>query len=240
MKKLLKISPSQLEQYRTVRLGMYNKTDADLIDYFMGDFQPNIHTSRGNAYGELLEHGPMKYARIDGVPFENTRFKDQAASNWPYEKMTFWVDEPEFGKTWEFHHDDVAPVFEIRSNYPTMTYETWNTIYWDLPEATIRMNMRYDGLTGFRAHEFKTTGRKKKYSDYRDTMQTKAYLCGFKGLQELKYHVFTFYKRKPLEYDQFVYKADPGIEDQVKSELRGLVNWIFTKPEILQKITIDE
>lgn len=213
----VKISPSQLEQWRLVRLGMYNKTDQDMEDYILGDFVPNEDVSQGSATHEMIEHGPEKYEVAPGK----------------YE-----VYEPELKMKWEFDDTLAMPIRNLRKEKPSMVFESWHTTHFELGKYQVKMNMRYDGLDGLHAHEFKTSGRRKQYMDYYDTLQNRAYLYALPELQSLTYHVFSFLK-SGVVYQTFEYPQinREYLEAQLKAELMGLLQWAEARPKVLETLS---
>lgn len=220
----LKISPSLLDQYRSVRLGEYGKTAEDLSEYILGEFVTNEAVSRGTAYHEMIEHGPGKYT-----------WYDQAKGQHCYA-----VHEEELDKTWFFSPEAVKPIIELRKKYDGLVYESWNTMWMESQGLRIRVRMRYDGMLGLRAKEFKTTGRKKKSDDYRKTVQWKMYLLASPELQGIDYHVFVLNKNNtkctPLE---FSFEPYPEMKADVQELLDGLVGWLQLNPHLLDKLTIE-
>ncbi len=236
----LKISPSLLDQYRSVCAGEFNKTAEDLIEYIVGDYQPNIHTSRGNAYHEMIEYGPDGY--MDLQPFPKPA---PDAIGPPAPEVSYKVYEKALNKTWTFSAESVRPIFDLRRNYPDMLHEVWYTHWMRSHGYNIRIRLKYDGLDGLECHEFKSTGSSKKSDDYRKTLQWKLYLLANPELISVKYHVFQLGRLTVKNQDkaiqkctakEFVFRPYPEMESDVQAQLDGLVGWLKTRPSLLKKL----
>jgi len=190
----LKVSPSLLDQYRSVCNGEYNKSTEDLVEYIVGEFKPNIHTSRGNAYHMMLEYGPEQYIKGQSVKVQNNQalmYPDEGYPEMKQEVFTHYeVYEKELGKTWMFSPEAVKPIYETREELAGGSHEVWDTFWMESNGHQIRIRLKYDMLLGLEAHEFKTTGRAKKWDDYRKTVQWKLYLMSNPELQAINYRVF--------------------------------------------------
>lgn len=229
--KTLKISPSLLDQYRSVCAGEYNKGTADLVAYITDKFVPNIHTSRGSAYHEMIEHGPDKYMHME--PVQGDIWENQGGIL--ATDVTYQVYEKELGKTWTFSAAAVKPIFDLRASFPDMLHEVWHTHWMESHGHPIRIRMKYDGLDGLIAHESKTTGSSKKREDYFKTVQWKMYLLANPELIQIQYHIFQLNtnntKCTPKE---FTFRPYPQLEAEVQDLLDGLVGWLKTQPKLMK------
>jgi hypothetical protein len=169
----LKISPSQLEQWRLCYLGKYGKTDADFIHYLTSQFEKTDAMSLGSAFHEVLENGPEKYVQPDG-----------------------WlkVFERDLGKFWYFNPECGQAAIEFRKQYANMFHEVKGQLSWSAGGYEIVSNMKVDGIHGVYIHEMKTSKSKRGTADqdYFDSMQWRMYLLKFPEIKSVIYTKFLF------------------------------------------------
>jgi len=239
-KPVLRISPSLLEQYRLVCLEKYGKTTEDLIDYIVGDFVPNIHTSRGSAYHQMIEHGPDKYARY---PTDGAELIQTEKHNWEIDPdlVTYEVYEPDFQKTWVFTREAVQPIYDLRSENPDLINELWCDHWMESNGYDIRIRMKYDGMTGRYAHEFKTTTRSKKYKDYYQTVPWKIYCLANPELIAINFRIFKLNtKCTKCDVKRFQYRPYRMMEREIQSMIDGFVAWLQHYPELIEHLTLTQ
>ncbi len=201
-----KISPSLLEQYRKVSLGINNKTGKDLVDYMLGECVTSPSMSRGTAYHKILEFGGVPYIGLDG---------------W------YRVFEEDLNKTWVFSSSCVAPALEIFNFNPHLLHELWTDYDTVIDGQSVKMRMRLDGLNGLIINEFKTTSGYTKLTDYSKSLQWRAALLAMPQATEVKYTIFKIgWGRDTTETTEFTFIRDPSIEGEVHKYLRGFISWV--------------
>lgn len=234
---LYKISASILEQYRLTVLGAYNKNADSLIEYIIGDFVPNEAVSRGQAYHEMIEHGPEKY-------YWSAEQLNEAlvGGQKQHKKGAYVVPEPKFGVTWQFSPAAVLPIFELREKYQGLTPEVWSELNFTVGGKKIVIKLRLDGLHGYNLHEYKTTKRKPKAHDedglgYLDSIQHKCYIASMPELKEVNYHIFQLNKANTKCQYHHIKWVKTGMEFQDVYELAGgLMSWLESHPAVLAQL----
>lgn len=234
----LKLSPSLLEQYRIVRLGLYNKGPEALIEYLTGTYVKSEPASRGSAYHEMLEHGIEPYAfywhktgklKHEGewVPVAHVS-AEEAAANKKISGPFYCVLDKDINKWWYFTAEAVEPAAKLHQEYKDMIHETWIDYDTTSHGYKIKLRMKIDGLQGLVMHEHKTTGRKKKYSDYWDSIQWRCYACALPELTTIRYNIFQLNTRNTkCDTYHFDYLPDELSKTIVQQEIDGLVDWMI-------------
>lgn len=234
------ISPSILEQYRLWKTGVYQrmgKDSDDLVEYIKGDYKPNIYTSRGNAYGAMIEHGPDKYTMSFDHPQVDELFEainKPDSDGIPTVGKYFFYDK-EFGKLWAFTDEEVEPIRKIRQDFPHMAYEVRASLsFKNMGPVPVWVGMRLDGMFGLGLHEFKTTSKPKMYQDREESLQAKCYLTAFKDAQSITYHDCLFHQSpRRVTNDRKVIGNDPLCWAEVESWTSELIAWMKVKPELI-------
>lgn len=213
----IKISPSLLEQFRLVRAGLYNLGTDSLIEYITGEYKPNEATSRGLAYHRMLEEGTEKF--------------------WTGER--YEVHEKELNRTWTFTKEAVHPIVNVRGLYASMVHEVWGHYVAQVNGITVQMNQRYDGLLGYDIHEFKTSGRSKKYSDYYDSLQWRCYMLALPDVERVHYHHFYLNPTNTwCKPEHYTFQRDETVEAFVMEHLGTLVHWLVQRPELIECLIV--
>ena len=213
----IKISPSLLDTYRVAYHGLYGRDHTAIDNYITKPWEVTEPQSKGTAYHALIEQGPECFRDGD----------------------TYRVFEKQLGQTWEFSPQAVQPVIELQPLLQGMTFETWGRNEIRLNGYTIRQNMRYDGLKPHELHEFKTRSRTPKYDDYWKSLQWQCYLLSLPDCERVHYHVFTLNKKNTkCEYTPLVFDRYPEMEANVMEYLTGLLNYLETKPELLNRLKL--
>ena len=218
----LRVSPSLLEQYRVVQLGLYNKTAKDLINYMTGDFVVNDAISRGSAYHQLLEFGGESFLADNG---------------------NFVVYEKELNKNWVFTEEAASPALQLHNEYTNMLHEVWVDYNTTVLGHDVKMRMKVDGLDGLHIHEFKTTSRKPKIFSYRDSLQWRCYLLGLPESESVTYSIFQIGTRNNwTKLTQFNFERDSQSESIVQKHLSGFIDWVIRQdsPGLIDRITMKE
>lgn len=227
-KRTIRIWPTLLNEWRTVRLGLYNAGPERLEESITGEFKMNAAVSRGWAYHKLLEDGPDKYAA-------------KAPDILHGANPVFTVHEPRMNTAWTFSWEAVQPVYRLHEQYTGMAHEVWANMDLDLGKYRVRSNMRLDGLDGLEVNEFKTTGRSLKWVDYYGSLQWRMNLMAHPELQRVVYHIFKLDdKNSRCDYQRFVYERYIGLERDVLNEMAGFIDWVDQRPDLLQHLLITD
>lgn len=246
----IKISPSLLNEWASLLNGDYEKWGKDeshIVDYILGDYQPNAAVSKGSAVHLMLEHGVEKY-------FHHREEDDYiTADHWSLEGAVavipgdayYHVYEKEFDHTWKFTREAVAPIAKLRQSLEGGIFEPWNNFEFDCLGYRIRMNMRHDYLRGIKLHEFKTSKSAKKYEDYLHSYQMKCYFLACPDVAQITYHAFQVPDEPKKDgiirwsrYQRFEYLRRGDELEQVEMMTRDLLKFIKSEPELLRKLTI--
>ena len=228
----IKISPSLLNEWASLLNGDYEewgKDESDIVDYILGDYQPNAAVSKGSAVHLMLEHGVDQYEDHS----EETEF------------LTYKVYEEDFDHTWTFTWEAVEPIHKLRQSLEGGIFEPWNNFEFDCLGYRIRMNMRHDYLRGIKLHEFKTSKNAKKYVDYLHSYQMKSYFLACPDVAQITYHCFQVPDEPKKDgiirwsrYQRFEYLRTGDEFEEVESMTRSLLKFIKSDRRLLQKLTI--
>lgn len=208
----LKISPSTLGEFQSLINGDYElwgKTQDDFVGGLTRGFEESAATSRGHAVHRILEGEDGKPGNVEYV----------------YE-----VVEPNFGVTWQFSEDAYNEIVKHRLE-GDIAYETWGRWEHEVNGVNVLMNMRYDALEPCILHDFKTTGKPKKYRDYLDSIQWRCYLMTMPEVNEVNYHIFQLPHDNPnavlswVKYQKFKYIREADNYQRVVNLLTELISW---------------
>lgn len=246
----VKISPSLLEQWRTVRLGLYNKGVDALEDYILGKREPNLAMSRGRAYHRLLEEGPEKFKGLEAKRIWSGVASHEGSEMWAdYDDIDvdcYLVPDDEMKMVWKFEPAAVEPAIALHQYYRNGIHEVWGRYETLINGVTVVSNQKYDMLNGLHIEEFKTTGSAKKQKDYANSMQWKMYVLGLDDAQQITYHVFQLPRLSSektrnswCRYKQFTLHRYPMLEYEVKIEIQSLLDFLSKRPELIKKLIID-
>jgi hypothetical protein len=225
MKKVIKVSPSILNEFAQFKGGSYEKwgkTQEDFRQYVLGEYSPNPATSRGTAVHSILE-GKPGVNTLGGVA----------------------VHEKELNTKWVFTPDVFLAVHEYGKRYEHAAHEIPDTIRIELAGATVYMNMRFDCLDGLELHEFKTSSKPKKYADYYDSLQWRCYMMALPDVQKVNYHVFQMPEAIPgniiadVKTYSFTYPREANNDATVLTWLNELTAWVLDDAEMFAKLSLD-
>ncbi len=225
MRKVIKVSPSVLNEFAQFKGGSYEKwgkTQEDFRQYVLGEYSPNPATSRGTAVHSILE-GKPGVNTLGGVA----------------------VHEKELNTKWVFTPDVFLAVHEYGKRYEHAAHEVADTIRIELAGATVYMNMRFDCLDGLELHEFKTSSKPKKYADYYDSLQWRCYMMALPDVQKVNYHVFQMPEAVPgniiadVKTYSFTYPREANNDATVLTWLNELVGWVLDDSEMFSKLSLD-
>jgi hypothetical protein len=243
----IKISPSLLQEFADTQNGKfegtkYEKTNETFIDYLMGDYEPNIHTSRGTAWHAILEEGASAQSVLinpEGLP----------------PGQYFKKHEEEMGVDWYFGADLIAFAKRWEAATDLMTYELRNCLELKTPGFEVYILMKCDALNIGTLHEFKTSQSNKGWSDFLDSLQWRLYLMAYPDVEFVMYHIFKMPRIKPeafpvdlskagknppnvinkMVYTYFSYRRYEGLEADVKNRIESLTNWLKGQDEKVKK-----
>lgn len=244
----LKLSASIIEQYRLVREGKYNLSTKDLVDYFTKAYVKSEAASRGSAYHQILEHGPERFLFVwfwsDSAKTKGRWIRPEEAdqlagkiSEKRFEGPYYVITDKEMTppKTWYFSQAAGAPAVALRDRYQDMTHETWVDYNTESNGYAVKLRIRADGLDGSEMHEFKTTGRRKKYSDYWESLQWRCYLAALPEVNAVNYHVFQLNtKNTACQYYTYQYLREEDDDRILREAIDGLVYFLTLRPELLE------
>ena len=243
-KQVISISPSVLGnvQYYLESIGTpWEKDVQSLIDDLAGEFVTNEAMSRGSAYGWMLENGPEKYLG-DIQRMEINGGGSTASEMWADVEITdesgYLVPEPDLGKVWEFTEEEVAPIYKYRKENPNVAYEMKARLFWEIDGETIIMDLRVDGLNLPVIDEFKTSSKKKKWKDRKDSAQWMAYLVAFPEAVGVRYHEFQFLKRgRKVVHRTSWHPRVENLKEILEGKIRQVLPFIKGNPEVLKART---
>ena len=225
MKKVIKVSPSILNEFAQFKGGSYEKwgkTQEDFRQYVLGEYSPNPATSRGTAVHSILE-GKPGVNTLGGVA----------------------IHEKELNTNWVFTPDVFLAVHDYGKRYAHAAHEIPDTIRIELAGATVYMNMRFDCLDGLELHEFKTSSKPKKYADYYDSLQWRCYMMALPDVQKVNYHVFVMPEAIPgniiadVKTYSFTYPREANNDATVLTWLNELTAWVLDDSEMFGKLSLD-
>lgn len=215
----LRISPSLLETFRVVSLGLYNNTPANLVEAILGERVKTPAMSRGSAYHNLLEFGGDRY-RVNsknGVYYE--------------------VPDAELGVTWKFSEAAALPALQLRAKYVTMLHEVKGILRLQIGAYEIEMAMRYDGVLWNGIHEFKTTKTAPTFMKYYDSYQWRCYLLACPDASQVDYTVFHIPEsNRTCTPHFFKMRRDNTVESGVTSALTDFLAWLEGEPACLARL----
>jgi hypothetical protein len=218
----VQLSPSLLNEYRVVYQGLYNKTSQDLVDYMVGDFEITDAVSRGKAYHKLLEYGPEQYLQEDGK---------------------YHIYERSLDKTWIFTEEAARPAIDLYLANPGLIHEVWTDYDLYLDGFEIKIRQRVDAIDGLIINEFKTTSRKPKYLDYRDSLQWRCNLLALPQAHKVKYTIFQIGARnnwtRPVTYS---FGRDSDIYTELRTYVQGFLSWVMKQEDerLIKRIEMKE
>jgi hypothetical protein len=225
MRKVIKVSPSILNEFAQFKGGSYEKwgkTQEDFRQYVLGEYSPNPATSRGTAVHSILE-GKPGVNTLGGVA----------------------VHEKELKTNWVFTPDVFLSVHDYGKRYAHAAHEVADTIRIELARATVYMNMRFDCLDALELHEFKTSSKPKKYADYYDSLQWRCYMMALPDVQKVNYHVFQMPEAVPgniiadVKTYTFTYQREANNDATVLTWLNELTAWVLDDGEMFGKLSLD-
>lgn len=229
MKPTLKISPSQLEEYRNLKVGNYEpwgKTQDDFVAGLTRGFEESAATSRGHAVHAILE-GKSASQIITGTTFadDENGLCGKVPTEWHYK-----IYEPNFNADWLF--SDAAYQVIVSNRTPDAAFEVWGFWEGEVSNTNVRMNMRFDALQPCLLHDFKTTGSKKYYRDYLESIQWRCYLMALPEVQTVHYHIFQMPKEAEpnkligwCRHEPFTFVRERDNEQRVMVLLEDLIAW---------------
>lgn len=250
----ISLSPSILEEFRLLISGAYErmgKGSDDFVRYIMSEYQPNIYTSRGNAYGDVLEKGlgigAWVYSRkaIAEMQEEFYEFEEQQ-KEWRdhapdlIRPDLLRVHEKSLNKNWYFTSKELAPAIALRQQYPQMIYEKWGGFSLKILDQPVYISLRADGLNGNQIHEFKTSTKPKSRKDRIDSLQRKCYHACWPDSEVLIYHEFQFKgpKEDPfVKYRSHEFQNYKEAKQEVEHFAHELLQWMEYHPECVEKRT---
>ena len=236
MRKVIKVSPSILNEFAQFKGGSYEKwgkTQEDFRQYVLGEYSPNPATSRGTAVHSILEGKPGYM-----VPILIGNHSLQAHE-------TYCVKEKEMGIIWQFTQKAHDTILDYGKRYAHAAHEIPDTIRIELAGATVYMNMRLDCLDGLELHEFKTSSKPKKYADYYDSLQWRCYMMALPDVQKVNYHVFQMPEAIPgniiadVKTYSFTYPREANNDATVLTWLNELTAWVLDDSEMFAKLSLD-
>ena len=210
------LSPSKLEKFRDVASEKFGATPNDFRAYCMGIYETTEAMARGRAYHQILEFGE-KAGLIDG----DYRLFQEAGFNF------------------SFHSEACKPALDLHNSYSEMIKEMWLNWSCFVNGYEVILRMRADGIDGLHLHEFKTTGTKKDYLTYFESLQWRCYCLAMPELQKVIYHVFQLgTKNDWCRYERLEYLPEPyeEMEKMVKSCIADLISWSEGDNELMNAL----
>lgn len=235
----LKISPSILGEFQSLINGDYelwSKTQEDFIRGLSEGFQESSATSRGHAVHRILEGEDGKTATGTRVVRVQDGGAGESHEMWydeydqEIEIKVYEMEEPNFGVTWQFSEQAYNEIIKHRLE-GDIAYETWGRWEHEVNGVNVLMNMRHDALEPCILHDFKTTGKPKKYRDYLDSIQWRCYLMTMPEVNEVNYHIFQLPHDNPnavlswVKYQKFTYIREADNYQRVVNLLTELIAW---------------
>jgi len=225
MRRVVKLSPSILNEFMQFKGGSYEKwgkTQEDFRQYVLGEYSPNPATSRGTAVHEILEGIGHVYNEGEMVVYEKG-----------------------LDTIWRFNPTTYNHIQNYGKRYAHAAHEVADTIRIELAGATVYMNMRFDCLDGLELNEFKTSSKPKKYADYYDSLQWRCYMMALPDVQKVNYHVFQMPEAIPgniiadVKTYSFTYPREANNDATVLTWLNELTAWVLDDAEMFAKLSLD-
>jgi len=222
MKPTLRISPTLLNEYASFINGDYEawgKTQADFKEAVVGARVTNVHFSRGTAVHAIME----------GV---------ELAENGQ-------VYESELDVTWQFTPDVIHSIRQYASTCDKAAHEVPLCEWIETPQADVAMFMRLDCLDGLTLHEFKTSTREKKYSDYYNSLQWRCYLNALSDVDVVQYHIIQLPHVDPakvldnVKIYSYEYRREADNKQRIMQYLIPLVKWVLEDADMRSKLLVD-
>ena len=224
----LKISPSTLGEFQSLLNGDYElwgKSQDDFIKGLSEGFQESAATSRGSAVHRILEGEDATEDIADDrdIPVPNKYGIERP-------DLIYSIAEPNLGVTWKFGEQAYKEIISRRL-HGDVAYETWGRWERQVNGVNVLMNMRYDAVEPCILHDFKTTGKPKKYRDYFDSIQWRCYLMSMPEVNEVNYHIFQLPHDNPnavldwVKYEKFTYCREADNDQKVVNLLHELIAW---------------
>lgn len=220
----LKLSPSAIESFRKGRL--FDRTNEQLIEGLVGEFEGNEHTSIGTAFGSILQHGDSVGAWNEGA---------------------LEVYEAELSKLWAFDSEAVEAGLAFRQHYRPLSYEVRGSIEYEALGYRIFGPLRVDAVQGSCIHEFKTTtsSYQPSFEDFERSVQWRAYLLAFPNAQQVIYTVFHLSRQKADSrlirlkgLHQFGFRRDTQMHEYLHSQTVELVRFAETH-NLIERLSTD-
>jgi len=222
MKPTLRISPTLLNEYASFINGDYEKwgkTQADFKEYVVGIRTPNVHFSRGTAVHSIME----------GV---------ELAENGQ-------VYEPELDVTWQFTPDVIHNIRQYASTFDGAGHEIPLLEWIETPQADVAMHMRLDCLDALTLHEFKTSSKEKRYSDYYTSLQWRCYLNALSDVDVVQYHIIQLPHADPakvldkVKIYSYEYRREADNKERIMQYLTPLVKWVLEDADMRFRLLVD-
>lgn len=181
---LLRISPSDLEQWRMCRENVFSKTPADFIAHLETPFQTNDKIEVGKAFHSMVE----KHKTMEN--FIETSFDEQGR----HYSNVFVKGEQ---KVFEFR-DSAIELARALSKMGGVSEVSISKIYTPIAGYKVHSEMRIDLARGLQLHEFKTKALEKPLTEYdvqqsqekyTDSMQWRMYLDAMPEALDITYWV---------------------------------------------------
>ncbi len=225
-----KVTPSLLEQWRCVRLGLWKMTSHKFVKNLQSKQPTTLPQSKGKAYHKLLEHGGGKYE----FP--------QAG------KMFYRIPCKDLRIDWVFSEKAALPAIKLHQSLigieKPYLFETPHKVRFDFESHFVDLSMRFDLTVGLYLHEFKTMSARPSYEYYNDLIQWKCYLLAMPQLQGMRYHFFRLNDDcTDCEYSYFD-NMRPNTEELyylVVREIKDMLDYLLiSSPEVLALLEVKE
>lgn len=215
MGKLIKLSPSKLETWRKYMHEEYagTITKEKVIASITGDQEWTPKATFGSAAHAVMQFGAEKYHDESGkYIIQDGQMPTPVVIN-TYKELYLFDN---------FHN-----------THPNMVWESSATLMLNVDGIDCQLNMRIDGMEGTTVHENKTGENDLDYDLYDQSYQWRIYLLKTKA-DKCQYNHFSYYepntRRTEYEvfYDYMTVYPYPGMEEDVKHGIRGVINFCKT------------
>lgn len=246
--RVLQISPTLLETYRQVTLGVWNLTAERLVEQLTGTYQINEASSRGWAYHQLIENGGQRYKKtsldalkdsgMDYHEIKGMRFETwYEIEDWRVKKNPWSGD---FDPVWRFTEKAALPGIIEHDQYAGLVHEVWVDWYTRSLGQDIRIRMKVDGLNGATIEEYKTSKMAGKYKRYHSSLQWQCYLEALQDANVVRYtHIQLGTNNDWARVNKYLFNRGDYEPRKLQEWIDGLVGWLLDRPDLCQRLVRD-
>lgn len=208
MERILKLSPSSLEDYRQLLAGAPWMNADKMVKRIKGLAPWTPQATYGSAIHAVIEQGHKK-------------FYDQ-------QRKAYVIRDRDMPEPVVCSYEEIEPAVALRARHPNMVHEVWHDWSFDHEGDVVKMKMRLDGLEGVWIHDHKTA-RQFSYDKYAESIQWKIYLYAL-GAEAFRYNLFLVKepKRGPrsMTYRPLTFYPYDGIFDEVFALVSGYKTFV--------------